>query len=416
MHRLNIALLGPPRILLDGKTVETDRRKAIGLLAYLAIEAKSHSREALATLLWPDYPRASTFSYLRRTLWELNQILGKDWIESDRESVSLAHRHGLEIDTEIFQKLLAAEEDQVDRLTEAASLYRGDFLERLEIADTAPFEEWESAQAEFFRHEFARCLEKLVSAHEQKARFELGLPYAQRWLSLDKLNEKAYRAVMRQMAGMGDRSGVIRVYQACSQILMKELGIAPQKETEELYKTILHEERLEARSTKVEGPSDQQSRSRNLPSPATPFIGRKEEIEQVRKLVLNQEVRLITLTGVGGTGKTRLSIQVAGEIPQSFPDGVWFIPLTAVQSLQGFILAIAEGLGYCFYKGEESPREQLLDYVREKHLLLVLDNFEQLVTSCREVIGEIMEKAPRVKLLVTSRERINMQAEQVYRS
>src|SRR4030042_3348910 len=98
MHRLDIALLGPPTVTLDGKPVETDRHKAIGLLAYLATEARPHRREALAALLWPEYPRASAFSYLRRTLWELNQILGKGWIEAERDQVALAPHLGMNFD------------------------------------------------------------------------------------------------------------------------------------------------------------------------------------------------------------------------------------------------------------------------------------------------------------------------------
>ena len=97
MRRLEIALLGPPRITVDGKPAETDRHKAIGLLAYLATEAKPQSRESLATLFWPDYPRASALSYLRRTLWELNQMLGKGWIKSQRDQVTLARIPGLNV-------------------------------------------------------------------------------------------------------------------------------------------------------------------------------------------------------------------------------------------------------------------------------------------------------------------------------
>ncbi len=168
MHRLDIALLGPPTVILDGKPVETDRRKAIGLLAYLATEAKPHSREALAALLWPDYPRASAFAYLRRTLWELNQLLGKGWIEAERDQVALAANLGIKIDVETFQRNLDSSTEQISALTEAIKLYRGEFLENLVIADTPPFEEWKIQQAEYYRREYGQMLEKLVAVTRTK--------------------------------------------------------------------------------------------------------------------------------------------------------------------------------------------------------------------------------------------------------
>jgi len=417
MHRLEIALLGPPRITLDGKPVETDRHKAIGLLAYLAIEAKSHSRETLAALLWPDYPRASAFSYLRRTLWELNQILGKGWIETGRDGVTLARLPGLSVDVEAFQRVLASGSDQVSALTGAASLYRGDFLQDLVIADTPPYEDWQLQEAEYYRREYARLLERLVAAYEGNGEYERALPHAQRWLALDRLNESAYRTVMRQMAGMGDRSGAVHVYQTCLQTLKGELGVAPQAETEQLYQAILQGEQPRRQPAESAQPaaSRPSKPTGNLPSPSTPFIGRNEEIEQVIKLVLDPHTHLLTLTGPGGTGKTRISIQAAAGMAGSFPDGAWFIPLAALQSAQGLIPAVAKGLDFSFYKGEEQPRQQLLDYLREKHILLVLDNFEHLVEDGTGLVADILGAAQGVKLLVTSRERLNLQAEQVYR-
>lgn len=417
MQQLKIALLGSPQITLDGKPVDTDRRKAIALLAYLAVEDKPRSREALAALLWPDYPRASAFSYLRRTLWELNQILGKGWIESDRENITLNRLPELSVDVNTFQSLVGSASDQVSALQEAVSLYRGNFLEGLVIADTLPFEEWQYQQVEYFQRDFAQALEKLVDALEQRGEYDDAMQYAQRWLALDRLNESAYRAIMRQMAGMGDRSGAVKVYQACVQTLKDELGVAAQEETEKLYQAILHGEQLEAHRAEA-GKLPTTSKPKligYLPNPATPFIGRHEEIKQVVKLALDPEIHLLTLTGPGGNGKTRLSIQAAEELCCTFTDGVWFIPLAAVQSSQGLILAIAKGLGYSFFKGEETPREQLLDYLREKHSLLILDNFEHLMVGGRELVADILGSAQGVKLLITSRERLNLMTEQIYR-
>ena len=417
MPDLEIALLGTPRIVRDGMVVETDRHKAIGLLAYLAVEAKAQRRETLATLLWPDYPRASAFSYLRRTLWELNQMLGKGWIHADREQVALERKPELVLDVEVFRGCLEAAGDPIVALTEAVAQYRGDFLEGLVIADTAPFEEWQCQQAEHYRRQFSRMLERLVMAYEQRGGYELALPHAQRWQALDRLDETACRALMRQWAGLGERSAAARAYQACERTLQDDLGVPPQAETQALYQAILHGEPAGKSPGGAEAPAPAilPGAAGNLPLLPTPFVGRGAEVRHLLQLLSEPGTRLLTLTGPGGTGKTRLSIQVAEELRPAFPDGSWFIPLASAQSLAGLIQAIAKGLAFSFYQEGISPRQQLLEYLSQKRLLLVLDNFEHLVDEGRALVVETLEAAPNMTVLVTSRERLNLQSERIFR-
>jgi predicted ATPase/DNA-binding SARP family transcriptional activator len=416
MLTLKIELLGPPQITVGSHPVATDRHKAIGLLAYLAVEARPCRRESLATLLWPDYPRASAFSYLRRTVWELNRVLGEGWISSDRELVSLVHEPGLSVDVEAYQCYLSPTVNGVKSLMEAVELYRGDFLEGLVIADTAPFEEWQIQQAEYYRREFGHILERLVTALEQAGEHDQALPYIQRWMALDRFNESAARAAMRQMARTADRSGVIHHYQSLTQLLDSELGIAPQKETQELYQSILREDAVGKAPERsgVPGDGTKPKPAANLPQPATAFIGRGNEIEQVKRFILDPEIRLLTLTGPGGTGKTRLSLQAATETAEMFSDGAWFIPLAAVKSSQGLVQAAAKGLNFLFQRRDNPSREQLLDYLRDKQLLLILDNFEHLLGGGEELVTEILEAARGVNLLVTSRQRLNLLSEHVF--
>src|SRR5215212_7991466 len=166
MPRLKIALLGSLEIKLDGKLIKTDRRKAVALLAYLAVTGTAHTRDQLAALLWPDYDHAAAFAYLRRTLWELNNFLGDKWIEANRDTVAFKHDSDVGLDTDVFQKLVT-ESTNESGLEEAIALYRGDFLSGFFVQDTAPFENWQIEQAEYFRREFARALEKLIVVYEQ---------------------------------------------------------------------------------------------------------------------------------------------------------------------------------------------------------------------------------------------------------
>ncbi|MGY4707116.1 tetratricopeptide repeat protein [Candidatus Bipolaricaulota sp. J31] len=147
----------------------------------------------------------------------------------------------------------------------------------------------------------------------------------------------------------------------------------------------------------------------NLPTPATPFVGRKEELSALGELLADPYRRLITLVGPGGMGKTRLALEAAAREAGSFAHGAFFVPLASLDSVEQLVPAIADSLGFAFYEGGD-PEVQLLDYLREKEMLLVLDNFEHLVEGAA-LVAEIVRAAPGVKLLVTSRERLALQGE-----
>lgn len=149
-----------------------------------------------------------------------------------------------------------------------------------------------------------------------------------------------------------------------------------------------------------------------LPAHLTQFIGRQREIKETTRLLTTPACRLLALVGPGGIGKTRLAIQIAAERQVEFTDGVVFVPLQAVQTEEFLILAIADALDFSL-SGQGEPLTQLGDFLAEKSLLLVLDNFEQLL-SAADVISKILQQAPQVKCLVTSRERLNLQSEWGY--
>lgn len=162
----------------------------------------------------------------------------------------------------------------------------------------------------------------------------------------------------------------------------------------------------------------QQSRSlvraEHLPIQLTPFIGRADEVTEIRELLTAPACRLLTLVGPGGIGKTRLAIQVATELLNNFSHGVYFIPLQPIQSVEFLISAVADSLGFPL-RGQEDAEVQLLTYLHERDILLVLDNFEHLLTEqSTQLLTSILEAALRVKLLVTSREVLNLQEEWLY--
>lgn len=152
----------------------------------------------------------------------------------------------------------------------------------------------------------------------------------------------------------------------------------------------------------------------HLPSQTTPFIGREKEVADVVRLLSDSDCVLLTLVGPGGIGKTRLSIQAGGSLVENFEQGIYFVPLQSVTSQDFLISAIADTLKFSL-SGHDPPDVQLCNYLANKGLLLVLDNFEQLLgVGGASLISTILAAAPSVKLLVSSREVLNLQEEWLY--
>ncbi len=149
----------------------------------------------------------------------------------------------------------------------------------------------------------------------------------------------------------------------------------------------------------------------NLPVQPTPFVGREEELASLARLLADEDLQLITILGPGGMGKTRLALEASQRQSAAFSDGVYFVALAPLTAPEQMPPAIAEAVRFSFYDGG-SPREQLIDFLREKQMLLVLDNFEHLLEGTA-LVAEILQNAPAVRVLATSRERLNLQSETV---
>lgn len=238
MSRLALYLLGSPQIELDGKLVEISRRKATALLAYLAVTGQAHSRDALATLLWPDYDQSRARGALRRTLSTLNTALNDIWLEADRETIELKRNANLFVDVEQFRHYLtegppATQTEPepcrpcISLLSEAAALYRDDFLAGFTLRDSPAFDEWQFFQTENLRRELAGALKTLVDCYVLQSEYESALTYARRWLELDPLHEPAHRRLMMLYTQTDQRAAALRQYQACVRILRDVFSGAP---------------------------------------------------------------------------------------------------------------------------------------------------------------------------------------------
>jgi predicted ATPase/DNA-binding SARP family transcriptional activator/predicted negative regulator of RcsB-dependent stress response len=420
MARFSIALLGPFHTTLDGQALTdfaTDKARA--LLAFLVVEAdRSHRRDVLAGLLWPDQPQTNARQSLRQTLSYLRQALGgrgkaTSFLCVSRDAVQFNLASDYELDVTAFTTLLETCRGHAHRhlgtcrpclarLRAAVALYRGGFLEGFSLADSDLFEEWAVLKREWLQRQAVEALAHLADCAERRGDYAQARQYAWRQVELEPWLEEAHRQLMRLLALDGQRSAALAQYERCRSILDRELGVEPTAETTTLYQRI-SESALADLETR---------RPTNLPPSPTPFVGREREMVELEELLADPGCRLLTLVGPGGIGKTRLALQAAAGQIGAFEHGVFYAPLTALDSAEHIVPLVADALGFSFY-GNEPPREQLLNYLREKELLLVLDNMEHLLDG-GEWLARVLRWAPGVVLLVTSRERLNLHEECVF--
>ena len=430
-----MSLLGPWQLHHRAKPDPKEpRRKEQGLLAYLAVEAdQPHSRDSLVGLFWPEMPAADARNNLRVALSRLKQHLANDTLlETTRHTVAFTPTDQFWLDVRHFLSLIKQSETHnhptlsacrpcQTALRQALELYQGEFLTGFFLEDCLAFEEWLFVWRERLHVQMLKQLDHLVQAAENSGHFAEAERYARRQIELDPLHESAHRQLMRALVAQGQRSAALTQFQTCEAILQAELGVEPETET-----VLLHQEiqagRLTISSAGVETTpaGSPVARRYALPESITPFIGREIELEQLSQRFTERgepgerSYRLISLVGPGGIGKTRLALQAARAQRDAFRDGVFFVPLDAVQTAAEIPAALAEALDVIF-SGPESPQAEIINILRDKQLLLVIDNLEHVIEGGTEFLLEILQAAPKVVLLITSRERLNVQAEDLFR-
>jgi hypothetical protein len=228
-------------------------------------------------------------------------------------------------------------------------------------------------------------------------------------VALDPWREETHRQLMRLYVLNGERSAALSQYESCRRLLQQELAVEPGAETTTLYEQIRDATDLAPLSTtQLALPA---VRNHNLPASPTGFVGREAELAEIGGLLNGDSCRLLTLTGPGGSGKTRLALQAAAEQVDTFVDGVYFVALASLNSAALLVNSIADALPIELSTVGD-PKAALLSWLQDKEILLVLDNFEQLLDGAC-VVADMVEHAPNLCLLVTSRERLNLQAEWV---
>jgi predicted ATPase/DNA-binding SARP family transcriptional activator len=433
MPALRIRCFGNLQVEVDGQPLshfDTDKTRA--LLAYLAVEnERPHPRAHLAGLLWSDQPEEQALHSLRQTLSSLRRTLGDHHSPSpllaiERDLVGLNPESSIWVDLHAFQSGLNAayryyqRRDQggwlnVRRLASALALRQGPFLAYLHLKGGPLFDEWQTLTREDLDQRALQGLALLSEVYERRGEYTLARQTAQRMIDIAPWDEQAHLQLMRLYALDGQRSAAQNQYRTLRRFLREQLDVEPAAETTALF------EQIRATGADAAGgvhappllrrPPDPS----NVPEVSTAFVGREPELDEITDLLVNPACRLLTVLGPGGIGKTRLALEAARQQIGLLADGVFFVPLAAVLTAEQVSAAIADALGLVL-TDQSDPHARLLDYLREKRLLLVLDNCEQLLgdpANIRPLI-DILAQATGVTLLVTSRERLMLQEEWVY--
>ncbi len=411
---LEIFLFGEVYIRLDGKPVTHFRsQKELALLAYLAHTGKTHNRETVADLLWEASSTKQSLSNLRTALARLRKQVG-DHLVVTRKTVAVTAVSHYQTDTTRFQAMMASavgegrgtavSQTAVSQLKQCFKLYNGEFMDGFSLPHASRFNDWLVIEQERLRQIVMRGYRQLVSSQEAQGVFAAGVITAQRWVAWDPLDETARQQLMRLLAFDGRTSEALIVYKKCQQLLQTEFAISPAPATTIMYQAI--------KTGILLPPNISHAPTHNLPRALTPLLGRQKEIAELTRYLLNPEYPLVSISGVGGMGKTSLALTVGRKILMEnhppFKDGIWFISLEEVENnapqkiKHSVAVLMRQAMGLHFH-GESDLWSQLLMQLASKKMLLILDNIEQFLAIATDLIVELLEAGVGIHLLTTSR-------------
>ena len=399
--KLSCRVLGGLEVWRNGQALPLGAAKQRALLGLLLIRRGEVGRDVLVEALWGEWPPNGARNTLQVYVSRLRKVLGPEVIATTPSGYRLVLGAG-GTDAERFESLFHEGADLLAagdagaasaRLSEALALWRGPAFADLRYE---AFAQVEAGRLDELR---LACVEDRIEAELQLGHHAELVGELEAWVVEQPLRERLRGQLILALYRSGRQSEALAQYQAARRMLADELGLEPSPELRELERMILaHDPSLAAPAT----PSAPRS---TLPLQPTPFIGRARELAELLELIRGGSRRLVTLTGAGGTGKTRLAIEAASQLLPEFEHGVWWAPLQALTDPQLVLPTIADAL---------DANDELASHIGDRRMLVVTDNFEHLLDAGPEV-GALLTRCPALFVLTTSREPLHLAAEREYR-
>ena len=381
---IDVHLFGRPRIAVDGAAADLPFERRHQLLAYLAVKRAWVGRAELAAILWPELPAKLAHANLRKTLFRLQS---QPWAAAI-EAQGSALRFTAACDVAAFEQALGER-----RTRDALDFDAPDFLSGFDDPASEPWAAWLSFERSRLAAAWrAAALEHLGAETDAAAATAL----TARMLAFDAADEDALRAHMGWLARGGQVAAARRAFTDFAARLERDFGVAPSAELQ-----ALHDSLAAPAANALAAPPPQRLVDDG-------FVGRALELQAIADCLSNTPGRLVTLVGPGGAGKTRLAQRALVDQGVRFEQGAAFVSLEEVRSPDGMAESIVRQLDAGATGAD--PRAQVMAYLRERHMLLVLDNFEQLAAGAGW-LGELLQACPRLHLIVTSRVRLGVPGE-----
>jgi predicted ATPase/DNA-binding SARP family transcriptional activator/class 3 adenylate cyclase len=422
---LRVRLLGGFHIERGGQTLTfagSGARSGLKLFkCLLSRSSRRLPREQAYELLWPDSSPDAVRTTFRTNLVRLRAVLEPDvppeesLIVTDRDTVAIRPNADLWVDADEFERLVREARRAPlsdDLLEEADQLYGGDF------SPDDPYEDWAVQRREELRRRWTELQLKLSHSRERRGDVDGAISALQRLLDREHCDEQAARELMLLLARHGRRAAAEHVYKQLTVALRTELGdgdetVEPDPETERVRHAIFAGDVPGAPLSILPllgGLS--QARRDMLPAETTVLIGREAEVRAARDRLVRDDVRLLTLTGIGGSGKTRLARRIADEVKAQFAAGVYYVDLGAVSEDHHVIPSVAQELGVREV-GERSLADCVHDAIGRQQVLLLLDNFEQ-VLGAAHAVSALLAACPNLTVLATSRAALRIRGERIF--
>lgn len=411
MRLVELRILGSLEVVADGRVIPLVAPKQRALLALLLLRAgEPVSRDVLVDDLWAGRPPPSAAKVLQTYVSQLRRVLGRDTIVTGPSTYELRVDAG-SFDLHRFEQLVATA--RTTGLAKAAELLR----EALALWRGAPLAEF--AYEPWAQPEIERLEELRLSALQARIEADLALGGSaelvaelELLVSRHPLREGLRAQLMLALYRAGRQADALAVYREARRALVETLGVEPAPALRQLERAILDQDPSLAVASVAPQTADAPRQVPRLKRRASSFLGRARELREISELLLDDHVRLLTLTGAAGSGKTRLALEVTGGLESEAAEVV-LVELGRVADARFVARAIVGALGIEELPGSTAG-DRLLDHLRDRRALLLLDNFEH-VLSAAPLVRDLLVEAPGTRVLATSRAPLGLPEEVVYR-